>query len=83
MQALRIHFSILLPISQKKLHDPERNVSVYERRRDQILLNGSPEQKKDARAMKDIRVGALGSGSDYTPFLQHHRNSVDGYRFRR
>ena len=55
----------------REINDPERNISVYERRRDQLLLKGSPEEKKEAREHKDFRVRALGSGSDYTPFLQH------------
>ena len=29
------------------------------------------EAKKDLNERADLRVGALGSGSDYTPFLQH------------
>src|SRR5204863_10046217 len=29
------------------------------------------EEKKEARDRADLRIGALGSGSDYTPFLQH------------
>ena len=26
---------------------------------------------RDARSREDLRIGALGSGSDYSPFLQH------------
>ncbi len=29
------------------------------------------EDKKEVRERKDVRISALGSGSDYTPFLQH------------
>ncbi|HKP13193.1 MAG TPA: transferrin receptor-like dimerization domain-containing protein, partial [Blastocatellia bacterium] len=31
----------------------------------------SDEDKKEVRERADLRIGALGSGSDYTPFLQH------------
>ena len=35
------------------------------------ILNGSPEERTEARTRNDLRIGALGSGSDFTPFLQH------------
>jgi N-acetylated-alpha-linked acidic dipeptidase len=31
----------------------------------------SDEDKKEIRERADLRIGALGSGSDFTPFLQH------------
>ncbi|MEN3335806.1 MAG: N-acetylated-alpha-linked acidic dipeptidase [Blastocatellia bacterium] len=31
----------------------------------------SEEDKKEIRERADLRIGALGSGSDFTPFLQH------------
>jgi N-acetylated-alpha-linked acidic dipeptidase len=34
-------------------------------------MNGSPETRKDARDREDLRIGALGSGSDYSSFLDH------------
>ena len=55
----------------REVIDPEKNISVYERRRARILLHGSAEQKKEAMTNKDLQISALGSGSDYTPFLQH------------
>jgi len=52
--------------------DPERNVSVLERLRDRELLNITRlEARKEYRERKLIRLDALGSGSDYTPFIQH------------
>jgi N-acetylated-alpha-linked acidic dipeptidase len=51
--------------------DPEKNVSVWQRARAARLLAGSPGEKKDIRSEKDLKIGALGSGSDFTPFLQH------------
>ena len=51
--------------------DPEKNVSVFERMRAQSLVEGSPEDKREALERSDFSLFPLGSGSDYTPFLQH------------
>jgi N-acetylated-alpha-linked acidic dipeptidase len=47
--------------------DPQTNVSVGDRKRAQLRVNGNAEV--DTRS--DLRLYPLGSGSDYTPFLQH------------
>jgi N-acetylated-alpha-linked acidic dipeptidase len=51
--------------------DPEKRISVGQRARARLILNGSAEERKEARERAGMRIGALGSGSDYTPFLQH------------
>jgi N-acetylated-alpha-linked acidic dipeptidase len=52
--------------------DPERNVSVLERLRDREMVNLTKlEERKEYRERQLIRLDALGSGSDYTPFIQH------------
>ena len=51
--------------------DPEKKISVLERARAARILNGSPEARREARDRGDLRIGALGSGSDYTAFLDH------------
>lgn len=51
--------------------DPEKGISVADRARANRLLNGTPEVKKETRASGEMPLSALGSGSDYTPFLQH------------
>ena len=51
--------------------DPEMNISVAKRWRSKLLVNGSEEEKRDALNRKDLRIHPLGSGSDYSPFLQH------------
>jgi N-acetylated-alpha-linked acidic dipeptidase len=51
--------------------DPETHVSVFERERARTIVRGTPEESKEARTRPDLRISALGSGSDYTPFLQH------------
>jgi N-acetylated-alpha-linked acidic dipeptidase len=51
--------------------DPQTHVNVLERARAQRIANTSGEERKESRERNDLRIGALGSGSDYTPFLQH------------
>ena len=48
--------------------DPQTGVSVFERRHARRLARGDTE---DLSATEDHGISALGSGSDYTPFLQH------------
>jgi N-acetylated-alpha-linked acidic dipeptidase len=51
--------------------DPKKGVSVGERLRLRALLGSDEEAKRRAREGAELRIDALGSGSDYTPFLQH------------
>jgi N-acetylated-alpha-linked acidic dipeptidase len=51
--------------------DPQKKVSVGERARAFTIANSSAEERREAREGVGLRIGALGSGSDYTPFLQH------------
>ena len=51
--------------------DPEKKIAVQARARARQILNGSDEERKEARERADLRIDALGSGSDFTPFLQH------------
>jgi N-acetylated-alpha-linked acidic dipeptidase len=59
--------------------DPETGVTSEERLRAKTLVDGyekgaSEREKKDAKiaaAGGDLAIEALGSGSDFTPFLQH------------
>jgi len=61
------------------VRDPEMKVSVLERLRASILVDGakdgaSPHDRavaKQVAASHEVPIGALGSGSDFTPFLQH------------
>jgi N-acetylated-alpha-linked acidic dipeptidase len=50
--------------------DPEAHVTVAERRRAAQVVDGDPAERKEAKG-GEMRIAALGSGSDYTPFLQH------------
>jgi N-acetylated-alpha-linked acidic dipeptidase len=51
--------------------DPQKKISVQERDRAQRILGGDADERREARDRADLRIGALGSGSDFTPFLQH------------
>jgi N-acetylated-alpha-linked acidic dipeptidase len=51
--------------------DPQRKVSVAERARARRLVDGTTEERAELRTRADLRLAALGSGSDFTPFLQH------------
>ncbi|WP_184356805.1 transferrin receptor-like dimerization domain-containing protein [Xanthomonas campestris] len=61
------------------LRDPDSGVSVLERQRarariDALAPTAKPAQKDIARQVAaggDVPLKALGSGSDYSPFLQH------------
>lgn len=55
----------------REVTDPEKGIPVADRLRDQTILQGSPEDRKEARDRREFHLYALGSGSDYTPFLQH------------
>ena len=51
--------------------DPQTKLSVWERTRANQIVNGPAASRKEALERPDLRISALGSGSDYTPFLQH------------
>jgi N-acetylated-alpha-linked acidic dipeptidase len=53
--------------------DPETHLSVAERMHERELVNAANtgKLKKDLLQKKSFTIGALGSGSDYSPFLQH------------
>lgn len=56
----------------KDINDPEKNISVW--KRNQLLRisrSTSAEDRNDLRSRAEWRIGALGSGSDYTVFLDH------------
>ncbi|MEZ5330930.1 MAG: transferrin receptor-like dimerization domain-containing protein [Thermoanaerobaculia bacterium] len=51
--------------------DPETGASVWERSRAAMLLYGDPDTRARVEKGGDLPLAPLGSGSDYTPFLQH------------
>ena len=55
----------------RDVQDPEAGVSVWKRLQASRLVTGTPAERQEARTRAKLRISALGSGSDYTPFLQH------------
>ncbi|MGO8718698.1 MAG: M28 family peptidase, partial [Acidobacteriaceae bacterium] len=55
----------------QSVEDPETKVSAWQRLRAWELLNGTPEERKEAATRTYLRIGALGTGSDFTAFLDH------------
>ncbi len=55
----------------KSVPDPQTNLNVWERTRANQIVNGSLIARNEIMNRSDLRIGALGSGSDFTPFLQH------------
>ena len=56
----------------KQVIDPQTKVSIYERNRDHEAISAtSMEAKKRIWDEKELKLGAMGSGSDYSSFIQH------------
>jgi N-acetylated-alpha-linked acidic dipeptidase len=56
----------------KDVIDPQTKVSVYERQKAEAVINAATTKaKKDALAKTSLQLDALGSGSDFSSFLQH------------
>ena len=56
----------------KDVADPETTRSVWQRLQARMIARGSRDVRNDARSRADLRIAALGSGSDYSAFLQHN-----------
>jgi N-acetylated-alpha-linked acidic dipeptidase len=55
----------------KDIADPEKDYPAFKRLRLQRIANAAPADREEIRKRADLRIGALGSGSDYTAFLDH------------
>jgi N-acetylated-alpha-linked acidic dipeptidase len=55
----------------KDIEDPEKHISVWKRKQAAEIESGSPDEKKEARQRADLRIDPLGSGTDFTTFLDH------------
>jgi len=56
----------------REIVDPQTGVSVLERSRAaRVARERQDDERKKLRERADLELGALGSGSDFTPFLQH------------
>jgi N-acetylated-alpha-linked acidic dipeptidase len=55
----------------KDVEDPQTKVSVWKRMQALEIRRGPGPVRNEARMRPDLRIEALGSGSDYSAFLQH------------
>jgi len=55
----------------KEIEDPDTKSSVWKRMQARVIAGGPQPVRNEARSRPDLRIGALGSGSDYSAFLQH------------
>src|SRR5437899_1457225 len=56
----------------RDIEDPETKLSVWKRTELRAIADASTaERRREIRTEPDLRIGALGSGSDFSPFLQH------------
>src|SRR5205823_5132232 len=56
----------------RDITDPETKLSVWKRDQLREIVDAkTAEQREEIRKRADLRIPALGSGSDYTAFLQH------------
>jgi N-acetylated-alpha-linked acidic dipeptidase len=56
----------------KEVKDPQTGVSVFDRKKAAEAVRAtSAKAKKDALSRKTLSLGAMGSGSDYSTFIQH------------
>ncbi len=59
----------------RDIPDPESRLSVWRRLQFSLLTRvpptAPPSERQEIRQRPDLRIGALGSGSDYSPFLDH------------
>ncbi len=54
------------------VQDPEKHISVQQRARLQRIARAhNAEERAEIRKSNDLRIGALGDGSDYAPFIDH------------
>lgn len=51
--------------------DPEKNISVWQRLKDREIARADDVKRAEIRQRSDLRIDALGDGSDYTSFIHH------------
>ncbi len=56
----------------REITDPEKNISVWQRLKlYNISRAKTDDERKDVRSRSELRINAMGSGSDYTVFVDH------------
>jgi len=59
-----------------EVKDPQTGVSVLERRYARTIANADVLGKSKLYGNRYMKIGALGAGSDYSPFFQSPGNSI-------
>lgn len=66
----------------KNVQDPEKNISVWQRLRfDRIAHAPNASDREKVESQKNIIIGDLGSGSDYSGFIDHAGVASINYGF--
>ena len=55
----------------RDIEDPETNLSVWKRHQLRLIAGATPEDRREIRTRPDWRLEALGSGSDFSVFIDH------------
>lgn len=55
----------------KDVQDPEKQISVWKRMQARQIAFAPPDDRKEAKQRSDLRIEPLGSGTDFTTFLDH------------
>ena len=55
----------------KDIQDPEKQISVWKRKKAREIEFGTSDERKEERQRADLRIQPLGSGTDFTTFLDH------------
>ena len=55
----------------RDIEDPETKMTVWERAHLSQIAKAKDEERKELRQRADLRIEALGSGTDFTAFLDH------------
>ncbi len=55
----------------RAVQDPKTGRSLWEEMKANSLKGADAKEKKELDSGRDLRIGALGSGSDYTVFIDH------------
>jgi N-acetylated-alpha-linked acidic dipeptidase len=55
----------------KDINDPETKMTVWKRARLAAISKATPDRRAELKSRPDMRIPALGSGSDYTVFTDH------------
>jgi len=55
----------------RDIEDPETRMTVWQRQHLSQIANAKADDRKELRQRADLRIEALGSGTDFTGFLDH------------